>query len=615
MNTEQDTHTASQRNPFARLRLYYLLALSVIALTIVLGQVVVQYHLREQESDARLINVAGRQRMLGQQLAKVALELQLRADSAERTEVLERLKTAQTEWVMAQHALLHGNDSLMIPPGNDAEVKELLNSGAPHFEAMVGAASKLINQLDTHPTVPYSGLRARISVILKHERPYLDVMERTVQRLEVIAAGKVARLKRTEYMLLVVALLVILLEILLIFIPTTRRIRETLARLIKSERDAQQMSREIGALYSSLEASYERISAISIPVSSPQLVAKADRGGNVTEVVPLLATMLGKTGRLEPAGTIAEIVGLQGDAAEQLMDDLVETVSDGQNWNRELVVSDTEGMNRYLDIHVVPIYATGGEVAHLDILMTDLTRKRQAEQGIYRKDKAEIERKINEQKYRSILVLEGQEDERKRIAMNIHDGIGQLLTSLKFQLAAINIYRPQEAEQKLEEINQLVKEVIQEVRRVTFNLNPPVLSDYGLAAGLKTLVQEIDRMSHAEVRFVNESGFNQRMSSKVENNVFRIVQEALNNAVKYAESPRIELFLKHDDNQLRITVKDYGKGFERKATDAVSPEVGHGFLNMYERAAYINGTLEVQSQKGAGTIVKLFVPLTQTQNE
>src|ERR1700750_970048 len=105
------------------------------------------------------------------------------------------------------------------------------------------------------------------------------------------------------------------------------------------------------------------------------------------------------------------------------------------------------------------------------------------------KNRAEIEKKINQQKFRSVLILEGQEEERKRLAMDIHDGIGQMLTSLKFQIESIDLKEQQKAEQKIIEVRQLIKEVIREVRKVTFNLKPTVLGDYGLQAALNVFVQ------------------------------------------------------------------------------------------------------------------------------
>src|SRR5690606_12356089 len=88
-------------------------------------------------------------------------------------------------------------------------------------------------------------------------------------------------------------------------------------------------------------------------------------------------------------------------------------------------------------VTIVPIYANGNEVEELFVLGSDITRQKHAEKTMRLKNRAEVEKKINQQKFRSVLILEGQEEERKRIAMDIHDGIGQMLTSLKFQIESM----------------------------------------------------------------------------------------------------------------------------------------------------------------------------------
>src|SRR3546814_1448297 len=118
--------------------------------------------------------------------------------------------------------------------------------------------------------------------------------------------------------------------------------------------------------------------------------------------------------------------------------------------------------------------------------------------------------------------------------MNIHDGIGQLITSLKFQLESLDPSPSGKATEKQREINGLLKKIIQEVRRVTFNLKPPVLSDYGLSAGLKNFIKEINKLPEPELEFKNLSDFEERFPSKTENNIFRLVQEAVNQAIQYS---------------------------------------------------------------------------------
>jgi len=227
-----------------------------------------------------------------------------------------------------------------------------------------------------------------------------------------------------------------------------------------------------------------------------------------------------------------------------------------------------------------------------------------------RKNRAEIDKKINQQKFRSVLILEGQEEERNRIAMDIHDGIGQMLTSLKYQIESIDPRSGEKAAQKIAEVDQLLKQVIREVRRVTFNLKPTVLGDYGLQAALNVFVQETAKL--VDVKLVYKTnGELERLPQKIENNIFRIIQEAINNAIKYSEADVIEISLSQIDDNVVITVKDEGKGFDTRLVEArsVNIESGRGFFNMYERTEYVNGKLSIESTPGQGTTVTLVVPV------
>ena len=596
----------TQHNQFSRLRAYYLLALSIIALSIIIGQFLVQRHLREQESDAHIVNMAGRQRMLSQKISKLIL-LTNRLNTKERDSLLKELASVNAEWIENNTSLRYGNEAAAIPISKSKAINRLFLENQPVFDSIYFASNRIYSQLKNGDKSSYPFLENDMRTVLKHEPIFLRHMDSIVYTYEKLASGKIVKLKRTEYILFGISLLIIILEVLLIFIPTTRKVNETLIKLIKSESDAQQMSKEIGALYASLEESYERISGITLPVAPPRLIAKSDKGGNLYYVSDYyLRSFSHEDQRYK---TIANLFGLAGEAADDFNDQLIDVVSNLKNWHKELVYSDKSGEKRHMDIHIIPIYNQEGEVDVLQVFAADMTPRRLAEQDMYKKDRAEIERKVNEQKFRSILVLEGQEEERKRIAMNIHDGIGQMLTSLKFQTASIDLSKTKETEQKLLDINKLIKDIIQEVRIVTFNLKPPVLSDYGLVAGLKNLVQEIDKLSNNRLIFENITDFQQRLSPKVENNIYRIVQEAVNNAIKYANSPTVLVSLEHNTDELILTIKDTGVGFESKSTDLFHADYGHGFLNMQERATYINGKLLIESKPGLGTIIKLFVPL------
>jgi signal transduction histidine kinase len=293
------------------------------------------------------------------------------------------------------------------------------------------------------------------------------------------------------------------------------------------------------------------------------------------------------------------------------MDEVIETVSEDNHYQTQVRLTARSSKELWAEIIISPVYNDKGEIDELVIMGSDVTRQKSAEQNMSVKTKAEIEKKINQQKFRSVLILEGQEEERKRLAMDIHDGIGQMLTSLKFQIESINLNEGTQTTRKLGEIQQLIIQVIKEVRRVTFNLKPTVLGDYGLQAGLNVFIKEIGKLTDIDLSYRVEGESTTRLPQKMENNIFRIVQEAINNAIKYSEAKRIEVVLNQSESEMEITIRDEGKGFDEKLIEArsVNIESGRGFFNMYERTEYINGKLELRSSPGQGTVITLTVPL------
>jgi PAS domain S-box-containing protein len=593
---------------FTRLGTWYILALSAIASVSILGQVLIQNHLANQRDDSRVVNVAGKQRMLSQNISKTLLLLSQEKEIKRRQEIVDNLQRAVHLWKVSQEGLLHGNDSLHLPGTNSPTISGMFRDISPHFKQMAQHANNVVLKLNRNIELPYDSISPSVEIVLQHESDFLTGMERIVFQYDAEAQAKVTRLSRLEYFLLALSILVILLEILFIFRPTTVQVNKTISKLVDSEKNAKKLSKEIGALYASLEKSYEQISQINEPVENPKLFAKADRGGNITFVAPLFTELTGKseTSSLRICDLFAG-----SSAGNDWMDEVVDVVSDGNHWNGQLHFKSVKGDALWAEVVITPVYNAEGEVDELVIMGSDITRHKRAEQSMSLKNKSEIEKKINQQKFRSVLILEGQEEERKRLAMDIHDGIGQMLTSLKFQIESIDVRNDVDAGRKLEEIQQLINEVIKEVRRVTFNLKPTVLGDYGLQAGLNVFIREIGKLTNIELSYVVESDITHRLPQKTENNIFRIVQEAINNAIKYSETNKIEVRLKQTESDIVIAIKDDGKGFNEKIVEArsLNIESGRGFFNMYERTEYISGHLDIKSAPGHGTLVTLTVPV------
>ncbi|HEX5171158.1 MAG TPA: ATP-binding protein [Cyclobacteriaceae bacterium] len=596
-------------NRFSRLGTLYILALSVVATVVIAGQVLIQLHLRNQLTDSRVVNVAGRQRMLSQRITKYALLLQPDQTKEKRAEIRSYLETSVNRWKVSQDGLLNGDDSLNLPGKNSDKIRAMFVKVNPHFESMYASGKSIVTQLYSDPLKDYATLRPEIDNIIAHESSFLEGMDGIVFQYDDEAHEKVSTLSRLEYLLIVTSLIVIFLEIIFVFRPTTLQVNKTIDQLISSEQNAKQLTKEIGALYGSLEKSYEQLSQVNQPSENPKIYAKTDRGGNVIFIAELFSELSG----VHTISSMMRLCDLFKDSGlgDDWMDEIVERISEGKSWQGEISFRGKDNVGKAVDIMVTPVYGEGDEINELIVMGSDITRQKQAEKTMKQKNRAEIEKKINQQKFRSVLILEGQEEERKRIAMDIHDGIGQMLTSLKYQIESIEQNGNEKFNRKIAEINQGIKDVIKEVRRVTFNLKPTVLGDYGLQAALNVFIQEIGKLTNIQLAFRTQGDMTYRLPQKVENNIFRIVQEAINNAIKYSNAEKIEVLLRQTESDLVITVNDEGDGFDEKIIEArdINIESGRGFFNMYERTEYINGTLEIKSAPGQGTVVHLSVPL------
>ncbi len=607
LNFEQDAQNSLNR--FSRLGTWYILALCVIATISIVGQILIQDHVTEQFTDSRVINVAGKQRMLSQKITKTILLLSTTQEKSERVKLDGTLQSTLALWKLSQGGLLHGNDSLNLIGQNSDTVNSIFEPVTKHFDSMYISSKNIADAVKVTPTIPYDSLQRDVKIILAHEGSFLKGMDKIVLQYDFEARERVTMLSKLEYVLLIISLFVILMEILFVFRPTTAQVNQTMNRLVSSEKNAQKLTKEIGALYASLESSYEKLSYINQPAENPKLYAKADKGGNVFFISDLFAEITNRKIETQEI-QVAELFD-RLENRDDMMDAIIDLVSNGEIWQGALQFTDYKKSERWADVVVIPVYNEREEIEELQVFGSDITKQKYAEQNMHLKSRAEIDKKINEQKFRSVLILEGQEEERKRIAMDIHDGIGQQLTSLKFQIESVDMKNVQATETKINEIKQGIKDVIKEVRRVTFNLKPTVLGDYGMQAALSVFIREISKLTDINLLYKTEGDISFRLPQKVENNIFRIVQEAINNAIKYSGASRIEVLLKQTENNVVITINDEGKGFDEKIVEArsVNIESGRGFFNMYERTEYINGHLEIKSAPGEGTIVTLSVPL------
>lgn len=200
-------------------------------------------------------------------------------------------------------------------------------------------------------------------------------------------------------------------------------------------------------------------------------------------------------------------------------------------------------------------------------------------------------------------LLEGQEQERSRIAKDLHDGLGQMLNAIKINLKLLG-----QKDDKIETLSQLIDESIQESVRISENLLPSKLKDFDLATCLKSLCNNIDKTSPVPVSF-ESLGNVSYIEQPQKINFYRIAQEAINNAIKHAQASSISVQLSEEEDKVQLMIEDDGKGFEKNISYDQSQH--HGLVNMQERAEIMGGKLTIESDMERGTLIMVEAPLKQ----
>jgi signal transduction histidine kinase len=210
------------------------------------------------------------------------------------------------------------------------------------------------------------------------------------------------------------------------------------------------------------------------------------------------------------------------------------------------------------------------------------------------------EREIKSARARASALLEGQEKERTRIIKELHDGVGQLLTAVRMRVEMF------EGDQPLkDEIKSQINETISEVRRISYNVMPQSLVDYGLEAALRGLCDSMKRYSNLDIDFTYVKECEHTLNFEISIAVFRIAQEGLNNIVKHAKATAVNLHVIDKDDEIYFMLEDNGIGFEEHK----NLHSGSGLQNIRERAKLLNGTAEILSNLREGTVIEVHIPI------
>ncbi len=229
-------YTTSDRPfPTRNLTQLYMIALSTVAVLAILGQVLIQASLQQQSSDANIINIAGRQRMLSQKLSKASLAFLVMKRPVERMKSVQELQTATQLWYVSHLGLQDGSAELGLPGNNSMQIELLFTKIEPNFRKMLMASNDLISLIRQRSNASNSTISPFVTIILANESGFLQGMNNIVSQYQVEAQDRVTRLRQIEVFLLLSTLIVLALEGLFIFRPAIRRLDRAIQNSIWAE--------------------------------------------------------------------------------------------------------------------------------------------------------------------------------------------------------------------------------------------------------------------------------------------------------------------------------------------------------------------------------------------
>ncbi len=233
--------------------------------------------------------------------------------------------------------------------------------------------------------------------------------------------------------------------------------------------------------------------------------------------------------------------------------------------------------------------------------------------SFYRRYKLKQEKRLQlevmrQQDLATKAVISAEENERKRIAAELHDGVGQMMSAAKMNLSAIEndlIFKDEAQKNSFYKVIGMVDESCKEVRSVSHQMMPNALLKSGLATAVREFIDKID----SRIIKINlyAEGLNERLDSDVETVLYRVIQECVNNVIKHSGANNLDISLIKDADGISATVEDNGRGFDTKDKQKFE---GIGLKNISSRVTFLKGTVDFDSSPGKGTLVAIHVPIT-----
>ena len=332
---------------------------------------------------------------------------------------------------------------------------------------------------------------------------------------------------------------------------------------------------------------------------SPATVMITDAKGDIEYVNPKFTDLTGYT--------TEEVIGQNprflkaGDQPPEFYKQMWETIAAGNEWRGEFCNRNKQGQIYWEYASISPVQDDRGVITHYVSVKEDVTARKEAEEKL---------EEYQDQLRRLALELAQTEDQQRRqIADDLHDRIGQHLAAVKIRLQLLRQSAPADSHAAVDRILELIEQTIQDTWSLTFELSPPMLYELGLEPALEWLVERYQQ-EHEAIRFTfHDDQQPKALAEAVRGQAYRCVRELLLNAVRHAQAGHVTVSVSRSGPDVHLCVGDDGVGFDAAQAEAARPQAGgFGLFSVRERLRRLGGRIEIEAQPGRGCRIALILP-------